>query len=406
MGVLLPVYLASVGTSVLVGAFFSICAISTLAALGLMSLLGHKVNVRDVLILQILMLTVSLAIMATSTYAALFLLAAAISVTNWAPGGGSGSGGGAYNTSVTILLSQQSRPESRTLALTLSSVIGALAFSGGSFFLSLANTSGQDMVISPVSFGNLSLASPSTLFALSAVIQLVAAVVLLGVKGDKPLKVEAVPTTDAAAGPPATGTPDSLAGVVSKSYLFVLAEFAAGLGNGLFTQLVPLWFYVRFNISLAAVGAIFASVGVVAALMVLISPKLESSLGSRNSIFFARGCSAALLLATAFAPSLAVALVPYFLYIVFTRLVVPIQQSFVFSKIDRAEWTRAASQVAAASGIGAAIGPVLGAFLLLDVNAALPFVSASPLILASALIYKRNTFGGTEDANKRADIAK
>ncbi len=399
MGVLLPVYLASVGESILVGAFFSLSAVSTLAALGLMSLLGHRVNVRNVLILQILFLTLSLAIMATSPYAGLFLLAAAISVTNWAPGGGSGSGGGAYNTAVTILLSQQSGPDSRTLALSLSAVIGALSFSAGSFLLSIAGIPTSKMVVSPVSLANMSLESPSTLFALSAIIQLIAALVLLAVKEERPHRVETV-TSDATQEHQPPGAAESLVRVVRQAYLFVIAEFSSGLGNGLFTQLIPLWFYLRFHISLAAVGAIFASVGVVAAFMVLISPGLERVLGSKNSIFLARGSAAVLLLLTAFAPSLPLALVPYFLYIIFTRLAVPIQQSFVFSKIDKADWTRAASQIAAASGVGLAIGPLFGALLLLDVNPALPFVCAFPLILTSALVYRRSTFGknrGTGD---------
>ncbi|HKT22167.1 MAG TPA: hypothetical protein VJR06_06130, partial [Nitrososphaerales archaeon] len=258
--------------------------------------------------------------------------------------------------------------------------------------LSFAAVPLSKMVVSPISLSNLSLSSPSTLFTISAVFQLVAATVLLGVTGDQP-------TRPAAAGLGTTrAETTSFAGVVRQAYQFVIAEFFNGLGSGLFTQLVPLWFYVRFDISLAAVGAIFASVGVIAALMVLISPRLESVFGSRNSIFMARGGSAVLLMITAFAPTLALALVPYLLYVIMVRLAVPIQQSFVFSKVDRAEWTRAANQVATANGVGAAIGPLIGAFLLLDVNPALPFVIAFPLILLSALIYKRNSFAGSPES--------
>ncbi len=388
MGVLLPVYLASIDTSIFVGLFFSLSAASTLAVVGVLSLFGHRVNVRNVLIVQTLLLAASLAIMALSPFTSLFLLASAISVTNWAPGGGSGSGGGAYNTAVTILLSQQTGSDARTLALSLSSVIGALSFSAGALLLSFAAVPLSRMVISPVSTSNLSLSSPSSLFAFSAVFQLSAAIILLGVKGDRPQPSVQSPS-------PAAGAVRSLGRVVRQAYLFVIAEFLNGLGSALFTPLVPLWFYVRFGISLTTVGAIFASVGVIAALMVLLSPKLESVFGSTSSIFLARGVSAVLLLFTAFAPTLVLALAPYLLYVIMVRLAVPIQQSFVFSKVGRAEWTRAANQVATANGVGATIGPLIGAFLLLDVNPALPFLFAFPLILASALIYKRSQFAKT-----------
>ncbi|HZW84303.1 MAG TPA: MFS transporter [Nitrososphaerales archaeon] len=382
-GVLLPVYLASIGSSLFVGLFYSLSAASTLVTLGLLGAYGHRVRVRDVLIVQTLFLSTALSIMALSPFSLLFLLAAAISITNWAPGGGSGTGGGAYNTSVNILLSEHSESGSRTLALSLSSLIGAVSFSVGAYFLSVVDIPKSMMVLNPVTSGP-NLQSPATLFAVCAVTQFIAAIVLSFVRRT-PKETTPTPggTTDSTTGR------RSIFGVFRRASFLVVAEFANGLGMGLFSQIAPLWFYLRFNLSLGTVGLIFASVGLLTAFVVVISPRVESKLGQSNAIFLARTGAGLLLVATAFAPTLTTALIPYFVSTSLARLVSPVQQSFVFTRIARSEWTNAASIIATANVVGAAVGPLVGAILLLDVNLALPFVLAFPLILVSALLYRR-----------------
>lgn len=384
-GVLLPVYLASIGSSLFVGVFYSLSAASTLATLLLLGAYGHRVRVRDVLVVQILFLSSALAVMSLSPLSILFLVAAAISITNWAPGGGSGTGGGAYNTSVNILLSEHSDSGSRTLALSMSSLIGAISYSAGAYFLGVVDVPKSMMVLSPITSG-IDLRSPSTLFAICALTQVAAALILLLVRRSPgEARKEAQRSGQEAA--------RSMGGVFRRASFLVTAEFANGLGMGLFSQIAPLWFYLRFSLSLGTVGLIFASVGLITAFVVIVSPRVESRLGQANAIFLARAGAGALLVATALAPTLETALVPYFLSTALARLVAPVQQSFVFTWVDRAEWTNAASLIATANVVGAAIGPFVGAILLLDVNLALPFVAAFPLILLSALLYHRGPAG-------------
>ncbi len=387
MGVLLPVYLSAIGSSVFVGLFFSLSALSSFLVLLLLGLRGQRIRVRNALVAQILLFSACLTVMTFSPIAALFLVAAAISITNWAPGGGSGTAGGAYNTSVNILLSENSEPSGRTLALSLSSVIGALSFAAGAYFLSTLNIPRSELVISPLTNGSLNLAKPSTVFAISAITQLLAAVLLLRVKN----KSSVISDNAAPRGGPSGGPQDrsTAVAVFRQAFSLIAAEFSNGLGNGIFTQLVPLWLYVRFGISLGEVAEIFSVVGVLTAFIVLASPRLESRIGSINAIFAARSLSGALLVVTALAPSLVVALIPYFASLVFSRVSLPIQQSFVFAKVSRGEWTRGASMIATANVAGTVIGPTLGAFLLLNVNPGLPFFIAAPFILLSAWIYRR-----------------
>ncbi|MCL5068853.1 MAG: hypothetical protein M1368_10960, partial [Thaumarchaeota archaeon] len=103
LGVVLPIYLASFGSSIL-GLFFTISVVSSTSLLVVLSFLGHRFNIVLVLMIQTLFIAASLFMLSLSSTLILVLAAAAMSITNWAPGGGSGTGGGAYNTSVNILL--------------------------------------------------------------------------------------------------------------------------------------------------------------------------------------------------------------------------------------------------------------------------------------------------------------
>ncbi len=162
---------------------------------------------------------------------------------------------------------------------------------------------------------------------------------------------------------------------------------------------MPLWFYLRFQISLNTLGQIFAISGVITALLILLSPRIERLLGAVNSIFYGRTGFAVLLVFMAYIPSFNAALLIYYISLVFARVAAPIQQSLVFATIDKENWTRVTGMIGMANSVGGIISPIVGAFLLLDVNVVLPLVVAFPFIVASALIYKVGFRGRQKDSN-------
>ncbi len=419
LSVVLPLYLASIGSSLVVGSFFSISVISSLVLLAALSFLGNRVRIRSVIILQMVLFALCMVILTQSTMTALLLLAASISVTNWAPGGGSGSGSGPYNTALNLMLSENCDSRSRTLAISLGSVTGTLSFAAGAYFLDLIKLPTTPEFV-PLTLSSFATDSVSFLFILSGVLQLAATVLLLPVparhlQGAAPRSRSPVANstdlraTASSSSPLSSSSSETavakgagqarLGAALRQASRFVSAEFSNGFANGLFQRYMPLWFYLRFQISLNTLGQIFAISGVITALLILLSPKIERLLGAVNSIFYGRTGFAVLLVFMAYVPSFNAALLIYYISLVFARVAAPIQQSLVFATIDKENWTRVTGMIGMANSVGGIISPILGAFLLLDVNVVLPLVVAFPFIVASALIYKVGFRGRQKDSN-------
>ena len=379
LSVILPIYLASTGSSTLLGLFFTLSAASSVAALLLLSIFGHKVNIRSAVVVQLLLFSTAMMVMVLYPSPLPLLIAAIISTANWAPGGGSGTGAGAYNTSLNILLSEKTDSDSRTFSLSLSAILGTLAFAAGSVYLGIVGVGTTGLKLQPGFSGNLGLDSPLGYFLLAILAQFVA-VGMISLVSSRRGTASTVPTRSHEGRSP-------MGHVIRESLRFIVAESCNGFGSGLFQRFVPLWFFLRFNIGVTSVAAIFAVAGVITAFLTLSSRWVELRLGAANSVFASRVGFGVSLLGLAIAPTLPVALAIYYASLVVSRVSAPIQQSFVFASIPSADWTRANSTVATSFAFANTIGPLIGAFLLLNVNLDLPFFVAFPFFVLSGLVY-------------------
>ena len=380
--VVIPIYLAATGSALLVGTFFFVSIMASMIMLLFMSTFGHRFSVRSILIFQSVSIAVGLCLLSYTSTPALILLAAAFSVTNWAPGGGSGTGAGPYNTTLNLFLSEKTERSSRTFLFSISAILGTLSFAAGAYFLTFANFSNVSSFLGVLSAQG---KQQSGLFVLGAVIQIISAIIIVG-----------VPTTKVKHGSssPKIAWPENTAErtksffeVMKQARKFVVAELLNGFGNGLFLRLIPLWFFVKFSLSAATIGEITAIAGIITAFVLLLSPRLERMVGPTGSVLFGRGAYAFLVVVMAIVPSLVTALILYYVTLVVSRVAAPIQQSFVFTKIPKEDWTRTSGMVGTANSIGSSLGPILGAYLLLEVNTSLSFIVALPFLLCSALIY-------------------
>ncbi|MCL5068852.1 MAG: MFS transporter, partial [Thaumarchaeota archaeon] len=251
----------------------------------------------------------------------------------------------------------------------MSSTIGSLSYAAGAYFLSLskiANPAPGSQLIHGFA------SSPADLFALSALIEIVSIGILVMVIRKKEAPLQNVSSRDPGNAKVSSG--GKVWNVLRTVLSFAVAEFSNGLGNGLFTQLAPLWFYLRFGISIAAVGQIFAGAGVITAFLILFSTRIEKRMGQTKPIFLMRAGYGALLFATALAPSLIAALILYYTSLILARIAAPIQQSLVFTRVQKEEWARGSSMIAISNLAGTSIGPLFGSFFLLNVNIPLPMM--------------------------------
>ncbi|MDH2900827.1 MAG: MFS transporter [archaeon] len=376
LAVLLPIYLAPLGAYYL-GLFFSFSFVSSVFLLLILSVRGNRIQMRIVLIVQSIAVSVTVAILASTKQPLLIIIASLICLNGWGIGGGSGSGSGPYGTAFNVSLIERSDVKSRTEIISLGSMIGSLSFSAGAYFLNVIQV--PDQQTHEVS-SSLSRSTIQLLFVISIVMFLAAIVPLLFTRNRLALKDKEISQIE----PSKWG---EIVTILRRSYAFLIAEFLNGLGNSLYVQLLPLWMFLRFGISVGTVGQIFAVAGAITAFMILFSPKLETRIGSIRAISFARVCVALALVGIAFAPIFAIVLVLYFSTLILSRISSRIQQSLVFRMTPEKDWSRTFGSIGMVYLIGATIGPVIGAFLLLDVNSALPFLFAFPLILISGLVY-------------------
>jgi hypothetical protein len=385
----MPIYLAATGSALLVGSFFFISILSSMSLLIFLSTIGHKFSIRTALIFQSFSLTVGLLILSQTRVPALILLAAVFSVTNWAPGGGSGTGAGPYNTTLNLFLSEKVAKSSRTFIFSVSAILGTLSYAFGAYFLSFAKVLNVEDISGLASdVGR----QESGLFVLGAIMQLLSGIILFAVSKKKTSRDETSYLNEAHVVPKISegevSAKTSLTNVMVKAHKFVIAEFLNGFGNGLFLRLIPLWFFVKFALGVETIGEIVALAGVITASFVLLSAHFERIAGSTNSIFLARSAYAFLVISMALSPSLPVAISLYYVSLIVSRIAVPIQQSLVFTRIPAEDWTRASGMVGVANSLGGSLGPLLGAYLLLEVNVSLAFIVALPFLFFSALIYR------------------
>jgi len=176
--------------------------------------------------------------------------------------------------------------------------------------------------------------------------------------------------------PPRTALGPSRNRVLGLAALFSLDSFGSGF---IVQSLFALWLFNRFGLSLPAAGAFFFWTGAFAALSQLAAPMLARRIGLVNTMVLAHVPASLCVIAVAFAPNLATAIVLLMVRALFSNMDVPARTSYVMAIVTPAERAAAAGVTNVPRSLASALSPALSGFLFST------YVFAWPLVIGGSL---------------------
>jgi MFS family permease len=167
-------------------------------------------------------------------------------------------------------------------------------------------------------------------------------------------------------------------GIVARlALLFSLDAFAGGL---VIQSLMAYWFYTKFGVPEALLGAIFFGANILAAISALAAAGIARRIGLINTMVFTHLPSNVLLMLVPLMPNLPLATLVLLARFSISQMDVPTRQSYTMAVVDPDERSAAAGVTGIARTTGAAISPLIAGPLL-----AVPGLAALPFLLAGGL---------------------
>ena len=157
------------------------------------------------------------------------------------------------------------------------------------------------------------------------------------------------------------GLQGSRAVVIRLSALFALDAFAGGF---VIQSIVAYWFFIRFGVQPAALGAIFFGANLLAGLSALAAAKVAERIGLLNTMVVTHVPSNVLLILAPLMPNLPLAIAVLLLRYSISQMDVPTRQSYTMAMVAPEERSAAAGVTGTARTVGAALSPMLAGLLL------------------------------------------
>jgi hypothetical protein len=157
------------------------------------------------------------------------------------------------------------------------------------------------------------------------------------------------------------GLPHSLPVVLKLSGLFALDAFGGGF---VIQSIVAYWFYLRFSVEPATLGAIFFAANLLAGASALASARVAGRIGLVNTMVLTHLPSNVLLILVPLMPTPGLAILVLLLRFSISQMDVPTRQSYTMAVVSPEERSAAAGVTGVARSIGAAISPLLAALLI------------------------------------------
>ncbi len=165
--------------------------------------------------------------------------------------------------------------------------------------------------------------------------------------------------------------------VLGLSALFALDAFGSGF---IMQSIVAYWFYLKFEVEPATLGAIFFGANFLAGLSSLAASWLAKRYGLLNTMVFTHIPSNILLILVPFMPTLELAIIVLFLRFSISQMDVPTRQSYLMAVVDENERSAAGGISGVARSVGGSIAPILSSPLL-----AYPMLMNLPFLIAGGL---------------------
>ena len=268
--------------------------------------------------------------------------------------------------------------KARTEVFAWYTLTGSLATAMGALFGGVLSQALQKTSTVPV-------AGYRAVVVLYAALGLVLAFLFTRVSRD----AEATPTEAAASGGPRRwlGIHASRHVVAKLSGLFTVDAFAGGF---VVQSFAAYWFYLRFGVNPATLGAIFFWANILSGISALLASRMASRFGLIRTMVLTHLPSNILLLLVPLMPNLKLAVLALLLRFSISQMDVPTRQSYTMAVVSPEERSAAAGITGVARTTGAAISPLFVGFLfarpaLINV----PFFIAGTLkIVYDLLLYK------------------
>src|SRR5438552_3296791 len=174
--------------------------------------------------------------------------------------------------------------------------------------------------------------------------------------------------------------------VAKLSTLFAVDAFGGGfIGQSILSY----YFFLRFGLDLATLGAIFFATQLVTALSFLLSERIARRIGLLRTLVFTHVPSNVFFIGVAFAPTPLPAVFLLLCRQSLSQMDVPARQSYVMAIVDESDRTAAAGLTSTTRTVTSSISPSLAGYALANLWLGVPLVAAGILKLAyDALIYK------------------
>jgi len=165
--------------------------------------------------------------------------------------------------------------------------------------------------------------------------------------------------------------------VLKLSGLFALDSFAGGF---VVQSFAAYWFYLRFGVEPATLGAIFFWANIFAGFSALVASQLAARVGLVRTMVFTHLPSNVLLILLPLMPNLSLAVLVLLLRFSISQMDVPARQSYIMAVVPAEERSAAGGFTGVARTTGAAISPLFVGFLF-----ARPSLISAPFFIAGTL---------------------
>jgi MFS family permease len=189
----------------------------------------------------------------------------------------------------------------------------------------------------------------------------------------------------------------SRAVVLRLAALFALDSFAGGF---VVQSFAAYWFYLRFGVDPAMLGAIFFGANLLAGLSALVASRLAARFGLIRTMVFTHLPSNLLLILVPLMPSLPLAVAVLFARFSISQMDVPTRQSYLMAVVSPEERSAAGGVTGVARTIGAGIAPILAGLLFSRPSLInMPFFIAGTLKIVYDLLLYRGFVASPESSS-------
>jgi MFS family permease len=374
LGIIVPLFLVRAGYDpVRIGVLLTVAAAGSAVLTALVGFAADRWGRKPLLVALGLMTAAGGAAFTLTTAYVPLLVAAALGTVG--SGGAAGSGGafGPYYPAEQALVAEHAGDADRTTVFAGLSLAGVLAAAVGAALAAVPH------LVAVSGLGS-RLEGYRLLFALTVVMGVAMAAVIVPVTESAPARAPAAPARPSPLSPRTRG-------LLTR---FALTNAVNGLAIGFLGPILALWFHLRYGVDSAEIGALYFAINFAAAASYVAVPWITRRLGGLvRTVVAVRLVSVGLLALIPLMPWFVLAGGVYLVRMLTNAVSVPARQSYVMGIVAPAERSRVAALANLPARVFALAGPTLAGLMLQVWWIGVPLELAAALQLANAGLYWR-----------------